>query len=336
MPRRSPVGLADVASLNTLASAFWQASRGKGERADVRRFAADLDAELSCLRDDILSGRAPRGEWTSFQIRDPKPRRILAPCFHDRVLHHALMAHMTPVLERALAFDTYACRPGKGTLAAVLRAQQHARRFPWFVKVDVRAYFASIDHGILGAILRRRFKDPGLLGLCDRILSRTPDAPGVGLPIGALTSQHFANTYLDGLDRLLLETLGARAMVRYMDDAVWWCGSQDEARSTLELARAFVLRERGLVLKPGAYVGRSERGLSFLGFRVLPGTLRLLARRRRRYVAARAGWEAAYEAGLIDGRGLQAGYASALAITAHSDGAGWRRAQLARRPPLDA
>lgn len=336
MPRRSPIGLWEVASLDTLARAFWRAARGKRLREDVQRFAADLDGELGRLRDDILGGRAPRGDWMSFGIYDPKPRRILAPCFADRVLHHALMAHMAPVLERSLVDDTFACRPGKGTLAAVRRAQEHVRRFPWFVKVDVRAYFASIDHTVLRGVLRRRFKDPGLLSLCDRILDRTPDPPGRGLPIGALTSQHFANMYLDALDRFLLEELRVRGMVRYMDDVVWWCDTRAAASAALEAARAFVERERRLELKPEARLGRSEQGLPFLGFRILPGTMRLSLRRRRRYAAARARWERAFSEGRAGAAALQAGYASALAITAHAEAAAFRRAELARRPPLDA
>ncbi len=337
MPRRSPIGLADVANIDTLTTAFWQASRGKRLRADMQRFTADLDGELASLAEDILSGNAPDGRWTSFHVYDPKLRRILAPCFRDRVLHHALMLHMGPVLERSLVDDTFACRPGKGTLAAVLRAQHHVRRFPWFVKTDMRAYFASIDHAALRGVLHRRFKDPGLLALCDRILERAPIEPaGRGLPIGALTSQHFANAYLDKLDRYLLETLGVRAMVRYMDDVVWWCDTREAAKATLSAVCAFVARERGLEVKPDAMIGRSMQGLPFLGFRVLPGTLRLSLRRRRRYTAARARWESAFTEGAIDARALQTGYASALGITAHAEATAWRTAEMVRRPTIDA
>jgi hypothetical protein len=99
--------------------------------------------------------------------------------------------------------------------------------------------------------------------------------------------------------------------------------------------RAFVSEERRVELKPDARIGRSTQGLSFLGFRILPGTLRLSLRRRRRYAAARARWEGAFSRGLIDGKGLQAGYSAALAITVHAEAAAWRRAELARRPPLD-
>jgi hypothetical protein len=133
VPRRSAISLADVTGLDTLAAAFWRAARPHRDRGEVRRWSADLDGQLARLRADVLAGRSPDGEWTAFSILDPKPRQILAPCFRDRVLHHALMAHVGPGLERALVDDTFACRAGKGTLAAVRRAQAHVRRFAWFV-----------------------------------------------------------------------------------------------------------------------------------------------------------------------------------------------------------
>ena len=156
-----------------------------------------------------------------FRILDPKPRLIHAPGFPDRVLHHAIMAHAGPVLDRGLVDDTYACRTGKGTLAAVQRACAQAGRFAWFAQIDIRAYFASIGHERLLALLQRRFRDRDLLALLRRIVGAHQPTAGCGLPIGTLTSQYFANFYLNGLDRLLLEHMRVRGYVRYLDDAVW-------------------------------------------------------------------------------------------------------------------
>lgn len=336
MPRRSAFTLEDVAALPTLAHAFWRAARGHRHTEGARRFGEDLDASLARLRASILDGDAPEGRWASFKIFDPKARQILAPCFGDRILHHALMVDAGPMLDRALVADTFACRTGKGTLAAVRRAQHHLRRFPWFVKTDVRAYFASVQHAALRELLRRRFKDRGVLALWERILTRAPVPPGLGLPIGALTSQHLANAYLDAMDRFLSESLRVRGLVRYMDDVIWWCDSRAEAARTLVEARAFLRSERGLELKEDARIGRSDAGVTFLGYRILPGALRLSLRRRRRYTAARRRWERAFQEGRVDSRGLQAGYAAALGITAHADAAEWRRAELRRRLTLDA
>jgi hypothetical protein len=270
----------------------------------------------------------------SFRIHDPKPRLIHAPCFRDRVLHHALMAHVGPVLDRALVFDSYACRVGKGNLAAVQRVQRHLRRRPWYAQIDIRAYFASIDHQVLNELLARRFKNPGLLQLCRRIIDAYHSVPGRGLPIGALSSQHFANYYLSGLDRLLLEQRQVGGLVRYMDDLVWWGGERAEVRDALSAARVYAGQSLGLTIKTPARIGRSRNGLVFCGYRILPDRLLLSRRRKRLYAACRRRWERGFVAGTVDVRSLQAGSAAALAITAHADAAGWRREQL-RRVPLD-
>jgi len=335
MPRRTIVGLEEVADLENLALAFWRAAKGKRNRPEVHAFEARLASELEALRTQILDLSVPVGRLRAFEIRDPKRRTIHAPCFRERVLHHALMAKIGPILDRALVDDTFACRDGKGSLAAVLRAQEHARRFPWYVQVDMRSFFASIDHEVLKRILRRRIKGAGTLALCDKIIDSYEAAPGHGLPIGALSSQHFANTYLSDLDRYLLEDLCAAAMVRYMDDVVWWVHEKADGLAGLKAVESFVRERLRLELKPERPIQRSLRGLSFCGFRIYPGALLVSRRRRRRYVRARQKWETAHALGVIDSRGLQAGYASALAITAHADAAAWRRKELRRHPAVD-
>jgi hypothetical protein len=332
MARRSSLRPEGVADLDTLTEAFARAAKGRSAHPNVARFRADLSTNLTRLGDDLRAGVAPVGRWTELRVFDPKPRRILAPCFADRVVHHALMLHAGPVIDRALVADTLACRAGKGSLAAVLRAQQHVRRFPWFVKLDVRAYFASIQHDRLRALQAKRFRSPALRDLFARILERTPDPPGVGLPIGALTSQYFANLYLDGLDRHLLEAVRVRGFVRYMDDVVCWVDDAARAREVAVAAAEWARADRGLCLKPPV-IGRSVRGVSFLGFRVLAGALRLSLRRKRRYRKARVRWEAGYREGRP---GLQAGYAAALGVTAHAHARAFRRADLVHRPPVDA
>jgi hypothetical protein len=332
--QRSAVTLADIADWHNLAAAFHRAALGKRHRPEVQRFAAGLDQELARLRADILAGTVRVGRSRRFRIRDPKPRTIHAPCFRERVLHHALMAHVGPVLDRALVDDTYACRTGKGALAAVQRAQHHARRWPWWCKIDIRAYFASIDHQVLKVLLARKLKDRDLLALLGRIIDAHTDAhaPARGLPIGALTSQQFANFYLGGLDRLLLERCRVRGLVRYMDDLVWWGDSRAEVHAALDAARAFCADALHLAIKSPTQVGRSAHGLMLCGYRILPGRVLLSRRRRRRYSERRRYWEQLYAEGRIDARTLQAGYSAALGITLHADAADWRREQLRRLP----
>jgi RNA-directed DNA polymerase len=330
--KRSAIDLSMIADWDTLSAAYHRAAKGKTNRTEVRIFRAGLFRQLAALREDILAGNPRLSPMRVFQIRDPKPRLIHAPVFRDRVLHHAVIAHVGPVLERSLVFDSYACRIGKGTIAAVQRCQHFARRFPWYGQIDVKSYFASVDHEILTGLLARRFKKRELLEFLRTLIAAHEAEPGKGLPIGALTSQHFANFYLDACDRFLLENMKVRGMTRYMDDIVWWTESKEAARGVLSALTDFLQVHRGLLVKTPARIGRSSEGLSFCGFRVLPGAILLSRRRRRRYAEARARWEKAYERGEIDARGLQAGYASALALTKWADARAWRAEQLRRAP----
>jgi len=330
--KRIAVSLEQLASLDNLARAYRAAAKGSPRVSEIEVWQSQLDAQLALLRCEILQGTFVQGPYRRFRIRDPKPRVIQAPSFRQRVLHHAVIALVGPLLDRTLGYDTYACRKGKGAHAAVKRAQTMLRCYPWYVQIDIRSYFASVDQERLKALLRRRIKGQRVLELLDAIIGSHHDGPGRGLPIGALTSQHFANFYLAGLDRHLQRVVRALGMVRYMDDVVWWCRSQAEAEQGLESARQYLRRELALEIKASARIVPSYAGLKFCGFHIFRSMLRLSKRRRRRYAAARARWESAYRLYLIDERSLQQGYASANAITAHADALGFRREQLRRVP----
>lgn len=334
--RRTTIRLEDVAERANLVRAFRRAAAGKRLQSDVLEFEERFDDRIDQLGRQIRSNSVQVGRSFSFTIRDPKVRWIHAPIFEERVLHHALMAHVEPVIERYLVDDTFACRPEKGGLAAALRAQNHSRRFAWVLKLDIASYFASIDHSVLRATIRRRIKGAGVLRLIDRIIAGYEHEPGRGLPIGALTSQHFANLYLAPLDRYLLEELRVGAMCRYMDDVMVWHRHREQAHETLRVVEAFVGEALSLQVKSNWQIQRSRRGVTFCGFRVYPEVLRLSARRRRRYRAARRKWENLYVNGEIDAAALQAGYASALAITAGAEARAFRRRDLEQRPPVEA
>jgi retron-type reverse transcriptase len=330
--RRSAVGIAEIAGWDNLARAFHRAALGRRGRGDVEAFRAGLEDELSRLQAELTSGSVAVGRMRRFTIRDPKLRTIHAPCFRERVLHHAIIAQVGPVLDRSLVFDTYACREGKGTLAAVQRACQHARRHAWHAQIDIRAYFASIDHEVLLRLLRGKLKDHALRALLARIVGAYGTAPGKGLPIGALTSQHLANFYLGGADRVLLEACRVAGFVRYMDDLMWWTDDRTAARRALATVRDYLADELKLEVKLPVRIGRSRDGLPFCGFRILPDRVLLSRRRKERYIAIRQDRERACLDGRIGPDTLQAGYASALGLTVHAEATAWRRAELIRRP----
>ncbi len=150
------------------------------------------------------------------------------------------------------------------------------------------------------------------------------DTPGKGLPIGALTSQVFANFYLNPLDRFLLESCGVAGMARYMDDFVFWDHSRRRVAGMVRQVSRFVAEHLHLTVKDTLQINRSEQGLPICGYRIFAGTVRLARSRRRRYIRAKQHWERLYRLGYISPRQLQAGYDAALAITAHADARAWR------------
>jgi len=328
MVRRTRVDLEEIADLTNLSEAAWRAARGKRHRVEVRAFFANLETELSLLGSDLLRGSAPYGRYHVFQIHDPKPRIITAPCFRDRVIHHALIQKIGPRLEAALVPSCVACRRGMGNLAAIEAAQRGLRRADWYVHLDIKSYFDSIDHRILIGLLDRYLKGHDLIPLVIRLLESHETAPGKGLPIGALTSQYFANLYLDGLDRFLRERVRVRHHVRYMDDTVWWTDNKARALESRRLARTWLGEHRSLEVKGQGIVNRSDLGLTFCGYRIQRSRLRLTRRKRERYRAGLRKWERFYREGRIDDRRLQAGYWAIHAPTAHADAARWRRACL--------
>ena len=241
-----------VLDRENLRLAFHKAMRGKRARAEVREFAQDLDRRLDEMAVQLRAGTFPVGRFHQFVIHDPKERIITAPCFAERVLHHALMNVCEPHLERWLIADTYACRVGKGRLVALHRAQEFGRRFPFFLKLDVRKYFDSILHDRLLERLARRFKDARVLAQFERIVRSFRGALGRGIPIGSLTSQHLANFYLGWFDRFAKEKLRVRGYVRYMDDMALWADSSSdpERRPSRAASEAFLREEPGAGIKP--------------------------------------------------------------------------------------
>lgn len=330
--KRTRIDLADIADWRNLHLAVWKAARGKRHRPDVIRFTRRLDDNLGKLADDIMQAKVPYARYREFHIHDPKERLIHAACFEDRVLHHAIMNLAEPVFERTLVPSTYACRPEKGVHRAITQVQANLRRYPWYVKVDISGYFPNINHYTLFGVLQRRFKGDDCLYLLWRIIDSYHAQPGKGLPIGSLTSQHFANHYLDGADRFLLESLKVRAHVRYMDDTLFWCESREEAKTTLVALREYLLNERQLQIKPDTQINRSQRGVGYCGYRVLPGAILLNRRKRERYQQLRLQWEQAWLDGDITELELQRAYQSVHAITLHADSDGWRKQNLHLHP----
>jgi retron-type reverse transcriptase len=315
-------------SFDNLIRAAGQASRGKRHKPAVARFMFDLEPELLRLQAALANGTYRPGRYTVFEIRDPKRRRICAAPFRDRVVHHAVCNLLEPHLDNRLIFDTYACRTGKGGHAAIRRAQRFARRYPYFLKCDIRRYFESIDHNTLKALLRRIIKDCRLLALLDTIIDHHPPytEPGRGLPIGNLTSQHFANLYLGELDHHVKERMRLKAYIRYMDDLLFFGDNKSLLhRAAFEIER--FVRSR-LILKikeDSVQLAPVTEGISFLGFRIFPATIRLNHRSLRRFRRKRRAAERAYLRGETDADQLAATATALFGHIRHADSLRLRR-----------
>lgn len=333
--KRVRISLAQIAATDNLQLALYKAAKGKRYRPDVQCFQRVADLRLAQLSRDILEEQLPYGRYRSFQILDPKPRVIHAACFEDRIFHHALMNLAGPVLEKSMVDHSYACRLGKGVHRAVKQVQHNLRRFPYYTKIDIAGYFASIPHHQMLAVLMQRFKSAELEQQFLRILRSFSSKPGFGLPIGSLTSQYFANYYLDGLDRKLEENPCVRGMVRYMDDVIWWGDDRHAMVSELKSTKDWLWSARELKVKPTVQIQRSTQGVSYCGFRITQGAVRLSRRRKRSYQDRRAFWEQQYTGGNISATQLQMAYASVHAITSTTQSRVWRQHNLSMHPPLD-
>lgn len=275
--------------------------RGKRDRASVRQFLHRLDENVAELIADLAGGKYRVGPYERFVVYDPKRREIFAPALRDRIVHHSMLNLCEPAFERRMIHDSYACRCGKGQHAAVRRAAGFAKQHPFFLKMDIRRFFDSIDHDVVGQQLRNLFRERSLLALFDRIVASHHTQPGKGLPIGALTSQFLANSYLNPVDRFVKEDLRMPGYVRYMDDFVVWGGSSRQLKEILNRITALLDERLALRLKPEPYIQRSEPGMDFLGYRVFPGWIGLSRRSRRRYERKIRALEYAEESGLSEG-----------------------------------
>ena len=303
----------EIASFINLWHAFNSAAKGKRIKDQVVRFEFHVEERLLELEHQLRAKTYRPGAYRSFFIRDPKLRLISAAPFRDRVVHHALYRVVEPIFERTFIGDSYANRLGKGTHAALDRAQQFARRYRYVLQCDVREFFPSIDHRIMRGILARKLADDDVLWLCDRIIDGGAGVldgqytqvffPGDdllaaarprGLPIGNLTSQFWANVYLNELDQFIKRELRCGAYLRYVDD--WLLFADDKATlwSWKEATRERLAGLRLSLHEASSTVYPVGNGIGFLGFRLYPDHRRLrrrngvmFQRRLRRVVRVR-------------------------------------------------
>ena len=289
-------------SFESLAQAYFDCRRAKRNSASALAFEERLERNLITLHDELTSGTYQPGRSICFVVTRPKPREVWAADFRDRIVHHLLYNHIAPRIHASFIADSCACIPGRGTLYAAQRLEAKVRsltqnwsRPAYYLKLDLANFFVSIDKHILDALLAARISEPQWLALARLILWHDPrqnfelrgdpanlarvpahkrltEQPAyLGLPIGNLSSQFFANVYLDVLDQFIKHQLRARHYIRYVDDFVllhesaqWLNAAHSEIREFLPRVLHARLNDSKTILQP------IERGIDFVGQVIRP------------------------------------------------------------------
>jgi retron-type reverse transcriptase len=289
-------------SFDNLLLAYRKASQGKRGHADVAEFEYKLEDNLLQLGRELQDQSYQPGEYHSFYIHDPKKRLISAAPFRDRVVHHALCNLIEPVFEQSFIEHSYANRVGKGTHKAIDQAQKYARRFKYVLTCDVRQFFPSIDHAILTSIFQTQtsevFKTSEVFLLIQKILHSginvlreeydmvyfagdtllAANRPR-GLPIGNLTSQFWANCYLNPFDHFVKRNLRCQGYLRYVDDFLLFSNDKAELHQWREAIIRRLAKYRLTLHESKCQPRPVAEGIPFLGFVIFPEHRRLKQQR---------------------------------------------------------
>lgn len=271
-----------IVNFENLYGAYLKARRCKRYRKEVLIFSRNVEEELLTLREELVLGTYKTGHYRKFIIYEPKKREISALPFRNRVVHHAICTVIDPLFEKKFIKDSYACRIGKGTHAAADRlvaSLRHAQRIwenVYCLKSDISKFFPSINHEVLKDIIRRTIRCKRTLHLIDEIIDSAPE--GIGMPIGNLTSQLFANAYLNDLDHFVKEEMQVRFYIRYMDDFVLLHYDKKQLHTWKSEIEGYLTDKLHLQLNLKTSVSPISQGVDFVGYRTWT-THRLLRKR---------------------------------------------------------
>lgn len=306
-----------------LYQAYLEAKKGKRYCPEVMRYAICAEENIINLQNHLIWKTWKPGKQREFVVKEPKLRLIQAPPFEDRVLHHALVRLVNPIFERKFIADSFACRVGKGTQRAVFRVQHFIRvaKRNWgddvyILKADISKYFASIQHNILMTEIESTISDPSVLWLWRQAAAAYGHDAGVGVPVGALTSQLDANILLNRLDHIAKDDMGLKHYARYMDDFIVVLPNKLEAARVMR-ALEKVVNSLGLSLNPKTAIHPWQRGLDFCGYRIWPTHILPRKRNMKRAKTSFRVLANKYRHGIVDIRHVRQRVTSFLAYAKH-------------------
>lgn len=304
----------------------------KRKKPDVASFALNLEQNVFDLYRDLKNETYKHGPYKGFWIHDPKLRRIHKATVRDRVLHHAVFAVLNKIFEPTFINDSYSCRIGRGThkgmkrVAEMIRAVSKNYTHPCYVlKCDIKKFFGSMNHDILLKVINKKIKDEKVQKLLQEIVeSFGSDQPNLferkGVPIGNLTSQTFANIYMNEFDQYVKHTLRVKNYARYTDDFVIVSNDKIYLEKLLIPLREFLNQNLRLDLHPKKVeLRKHNHGIDFLGYLLLPYHIKVRAKTRRKIPRKLQQRIVLYKNGQIDEKSLFSSLVSYLGVFSHAN-----------------
>jgi RNA-directed DNA polymerase len=277
----------EIYSLKNLALAWRKARKGKTRKQYVKEFEIGLFENLLEIQKELEKNIYFPKPLKHFILRDPKTRRISKSEFRDRIVHHALCNIIEPLFEKSFIYDSCANRKKKGSIKAIERLSTFKRKITnnltsrgYCIKADIKHYFQEVDRTILFSILKRKINCECTLNLIKKILDNFEGVKG--MPLGNLTSQFFANVYLNELDKFIKHKLKAKYYIRYVDDFILLHKSKKQLTSWKLKICIFLKEKLSLELHPDkSKIINFSKGVDFVGFRNFY-YYRLLRKRNRK------------------------------------------------------
>lgn len=322
----------EIISPENLFAAWDKFKINKQKKRDVLKFEWRLEENIFQLHRDLKYHRYKHGIYASFYIRDPKQRHIHKATVRDRVLHHAVFASLNPIFEPTFIPNSFSCRVGKGTHRAVTLLEKQTRQTsqngfrPCFVlKCDIKKFFGTVDHKTLLNIINKRIKDDEAMWLIKILIasfhSRFSNLfENKGLPLGNLTSQLFANLYLNEFDQFVKGTLRIKNYIRYTDDFVIVAESETYLKNLIAPISFFLSKKLALELHPKKVIIRKfSQGIDFLGYIILPHYQLLRTKTKQRIFKKLKKRFEEYKTGVISAQTLKQSLQSYLGVLSHAN-----------------
>lgn len=292
----------DLISLENLFAAWAEFISGKRKKRDVQEFSLRLTDNLVQLHSELVNFTYAHGGYQAFNISDPKPRNIHKASVRDRVLHHAIYRQLYLFFDQTFIADSFSCRVDKGVHKALnrfrtvaLKVSKNNTRTVWVLKMDIKKFFANIDHKVLLNILKSYISTPtssslkeggereGVMWLLEKVIRSFSVVPGRGLPLGNLTSQLFCNVYMNKFDQFVKRKLHVKYYLRYADDFVFFSDDREWLAKHIWAISDFLDKGLKLSLHPDKIFLRTlASGVDFLGWVHFPShrVLRTVTSRR--------------------------------------------------------